>query len=38
VRTSTESAPWHIISGNDKRNARLEVLTHVVEGLERALE
>ena len=38
VRTSTQWAPWHIISGNDKRNARLEVITHVVEGLERALE
>lgn len=37
VRTSTEFAPWHVISGNDKRNARLEVLTHVVEGLERRL-
>ena len=37
VRTSTESAPWHIISGNDKRNARLEVITAVVEGLERRL-
>jgi polyphosphate kinase 2 (PPK2 family) len=37
VRTSTESAPWHIISGNDKRNARLEVLDAVVQGLSRAL-
>ena len=38
VRTSTQDAPWHIISGNDKRNARLEVITHVVEGLERMLD
>ena len=37
VRTSTATAPWHIISGNDKRNARLEVLDAVVEGLTRAL-
>jgi AMP-polyphosphate phosphotransferase len=37
VRTSTQSTPWHIISGNDKRNARLEVITHVVQGLERTL-
>lgn len=38
VRTSTQDAPWHIISGNDKRNARLEVIGHVVEGLERVLD
>jgi polyphosphate:AMP phosphotransferase len=38
VGTSTQSAPWHIISGNDKRNARLEVIGHVVEGLERSLD
>jgi polyphosphate:AMP phosphotransferase len=37
VRTSVEAAPWHIISGNDKRNARLEVLTAVVDGLEHVL-
>jgi polyphosphate:AMP phosphotransferase len=38
VRTSTQHAPWHIVSGNDKRNARLEVLGHVVDALERRLE
>jgi polyphosphate:AMP phosphotransferase len=37
IRTSTVTAPWHIISGNDKRNARVEVLRHVVDGLERRL-
>jgi AMP-polyphosphate phosphotransferase len=38
IRTSTESAPWHLVSGNDKRNARLEVIGHVVDRLERALD
>lgn len=37
VRTSTADAPWHIISGNDKRNARLEVLDAVIGGLDHAL-
>jgi polyphosphate:AMP phosphotransferase len=37
VRTSTATAAWHIISGNDKRNARLEVLDAVVRSLTRAL-
>ena len=37
IRTSTVGAPWHIISGNDKRNARVEVLAHVVDGLEHRL-
>lgn len=38
IRTSTENAPWHLVSGNDKRNARLEVIGHVVDRLERALD
>ena len=38
IRTSTENAPWHLVSGNDKRNARLEVIGHVVDCLERALD
>ena len=33
LRTSSAEAPWHLISANDKLNARLEVLTHVVDGL-----
>jgi len=38
IRTSTQNAPWHLVSGNDKRNARLEVIGHVVDCLERALD
>jgi AMP-polyphosphate phosphotransferase len=37
VRTSTVDAPWHIIAGNDKRHARVEVVRTVVEALDRAL-
>jgi len=36
-RTSTEYAPWHLIAGNDKRSARVEVLEIVRARLERAL-
>ncbi len=35
--TSTEQAPWHLIPGNDKRYARIEVLSTVVNTLRRAL-
>jgi len=38
VRTSTESSPWHLIAANDKRWARIEVLRHVCERLERRLD
>ncbi len=37
-RTSTRIAPWHLIAGNDKRHARVEVLRTVCEALEAALE
>lgn len=37
ARTSTESAPWHVIPANDKKHARIEVLKAVNRGLERAL-
>ena len=37
IRTSTEFAPWHLIAGNDKRHARVEVLKTVVQRLDAAL-
>lgn len=37
-RTSTHIAPWHIVEGNDKRFARIQVLETVCDTLERALE
>jgi polyphosphate:AMP phosphotransferase len=36
-RTSTAVAPWHLISGNDKRYARVEILTRICEALEARL-
>jgi AMP-polyphosphate phosphotransferase len=37
VRTDMPYAPWHLISENDKRYARLQVLRHIVETLEQQL-
>lgn len=37
-RTSTRSAPWHLIAAEDKRHARLDVLRRVADALEAALE
>lgn len=37
-RTSTRSAPWTLIEGNDKRHARVKVLKTICECLESALE
>lgn len=37
-RTSTPECPWHVISGNDKRHARVTILEHVVTKLEAAME
>ncbi len=37
ARTSTETAPWHLISFNDKRWGRVQVLEQVCRGLEAAL-
>jgi polyphosphate:AMP phosphotransferase len=37
IRTSTEFAPWHLIAGNDKRHARVEVLKTIVQRLDAAL-
>jgi polyphosphate kinase 2 (PPK2 family) len=36
-RTSTGPAPWKIVATNDKLLARIEVLTHLCEGIEAAL-
>ncbi len=36
-RTSTEIAPWKLISSEDKRSARIEVLETLTRGLERVL-
>jgi polyphosphate:AMP phosphotransferase len=38
LRTSTEAAPWHLVSAEDKQHARVEVLDVVVRRLEAALE
>ncbi|MFJ1300513.1 polyphosphate:AMP phosphotransferase [Pseudomonadota bacterium AL_CKDN230030165-1A_HGKHYDSX7] len=34
ARTDMPDAPWHLISSNDKRYARLQVLRHIVKALE----
>lgn len=36
-RTSTAAAPWHLIGANNKYHARLEVLRHLCEQIETAL-
>ena len=38
LRTSTESAPWHIIPAEDKKYARLEVIRIYRDALKKALE
>jgi polyphosphate kinase 2 (PPK2 family) len=37
ARTNASAAPWHLISANDKRYARLQVLRHIVEAIEARL-
>ena len=37
-RTSTDMAQWHVVASNDKLFSRIQVLTHVCERLEQALE
>ena len=37
ARTDTPRAPWHVVPSNDKRYARIQVLKHIVETLERSL-
>ena len=36
--TDTKCAPWHLISANDKRHARAEVLRTACEAIEKALD
>ncbi|MEQ1887354.1 MAG: hypothetical protein ABL967_19980 [Bryobacteraceae bacterium] len=36
-RTSTASAPWHLIPANDKNHTRLKVLETVAATMEKAL-
>jgi polyphosphate:AMP phosphotransferase len=38
ARTSTEYAPWHIISAEDKNHARIRVLTIIRDAMKQALE
>lgn len=38
ARTHTDHALWHLISANDKRVARIEVLKRANRALETALE
>jgi AMP-polyphosphate phosphotransferase len=37
LRTSTDAAPWHLVSAEDKRHARLEVVRIVNRALKRTL-
>lgn len=37
-RTSTDVAPWHVVASNSKMFSRIEVLTHLCERLEKALD
>ena len=37
AQTDTPHAPWHVLSANDKKHARVEVLKHIVLAVERAL-
>jgi polyphosphate:AMP phosphotransferase len=36
THTNTKNAPWHVLSANDKRYARVEVLKRVVQAIETA--
>jgi polyphosphate kinase 2 (PPK2 family) len=37
-RTNTEYAPWYVIAGNDKLYARISVLKHIKENMEKKLK
>ncbi|MBR4554267.1 MAG: polyphosphate:AMP phosphotransferase [Ruminococcus sp.] len=37
-KTSTESAPWVIVEGNDKKYARLKVLESIIERIQREIK
>jgi polyphosphate kinase 2 (PPK2 family) len=36
TRTDTPHAPWHVLSANDKRHARLEVIKRITKAVEHA--
>lgn len=36
--TQTDHAPWHVISSNDKRHARIQVIKHITMALESAIK
>lgn len=36
MRTSTRDHPWHVVSANDKKHARIAVLEHIVLAVEQA--
>ena len=36
ARTDTPHAPWHLLSSNDKRHARLEVIKRITKAVEHA--
>lgn len=38
VRTSTDAAPWTLVSGNDKRSARIQILKTLCQSLEAAMK
>lgn len=38
LKTSTDFAPWNIIEGNDKKYARIKVMTVVLEQFEKAIK
>jgi polyphosphate:AMP phosphotransferase len=38
LRTSTDVAPWHLVSAEDKQNARVEVLETLTSGLKAVLK
>ena len=38
VKTSTRTAPWHLVEGNDKYWARTQMLAKLVEVLSRELD
>lgn len=36
AKTDTPQAPWHVLSANDKRHARLDIIKHITQALERS--
>lgn len=37
-KTSTERAPWHVIPANDKKYARVEIISKIVDGLSKGVD